>query len=189
MRIREPMKLRSILVSSKTTEHENTTVCWPGTRNWEKCLSLVESVLASSTTPLDIDGISSKIRLKRGVRINRDLTTVLYHLEKAGIVRRLSKKGIAYFSVKTPTVIKEQKTHSGLPPYVSKKGKKFKARVSINGVLTTVGVFNTPEEAHNAAVLAKKQKTVTGIVQENTSIVPERNILDSFVLKVKKLFN
>lgn len=186
MKVKSRAKLVDILNSTPKDEQRPV---WPGVNKWDSCLYMVEQVLVSADRALKLEDIVDKFKARPGFRVARDVSTVIYQLEKSGIVARSSRNGKAYFRVKPQTTAKNEKPHSGLPPYVSKKGKKFKARVSINGVLTTIGVFNTPEEAHNAAVLAKKQKTVTGVVQENTSIVPERNILDIFVLKIKKLFN
>ncbi|MFM7856662.1 MAG: hypothetical protein ACKO96_33245, partial [Flammeovirgaceae bacterium] len=91
------MKLKSVLQLEATRSHD-MKVSWPGNRKWEDCLSLMEELLVKSDTPLTFDDILSKIRLKPGTRVNRDVTSVLYCLEKAGVVRRVCKDGIPYYS-------------------------------------------------------------------------------------------
>lgn len=165
MRVKHHEKLMSTLNSTKSDEQQQLD--WPGIRNYNDCLSTIITILGSSDREMKLEDIVPMFKVGRGVRVGRDISTVLYNLEKTGIVKRLSKDGIAYFKIRSPAP-KNKKQHSGLPPYVSKKGRKFKARVSINGVLTTVGVFDTPEKAHEAAVLAKnrKRKESSGIVSQ-----------------------
>lgn len=176
MKVKHHEKLMSTLNSTKSDEQQ---LDWPGVRNYNECLSTIVTILGSSDREMKLEDIVPRFKVGRGVRVGRDISTVLYQLEKTGVVTRLSKDGIAYFKIRSPAS-KNKKQHSGLPPYVSKKGRKFKARVTINGVLTTVGVFDTPEKAHEAAVLAKNHNG-----QESSGIVSQ--VFQKIVCLVSKL--